>query len=268
MRKTNRLITVLIFIFLYAPMIVLILASFNTGKDITEFEGFTFGQYAELFRDRSLLTLLGNSLIISILSSSIATAFGTVAAVGIHGLKPRMRKTVMGLTNIPMTNPDIVTGISLSLLFVFVGSKMLDQRNSLTFWTLLIAHITFNLPYVILNVMPKLQQMDRSLVDAAMDLGCTPIQSFFKVTLPEILPGVLSGAIMAFTMSLDDFVISYFVTGMDFITLPVEIYNYTKKQIHPKIYAMFTMLFLFIFLLMVVMNLLQLRQDKRKEQGA
>jgi len=266
MRKTNRVITVLIFIFLYAPMIVLILASFNTGKDITEFEGFTFGQYTELFRDRSLLTLLGNSLIISVLSSGIATVFGTVAAVGIHGLKPRLRKTVMGLTNIPMTNPDIVTGISLSLLFVFVGTKMLDQRNALTFWTLLIAHITFNLPYVILNVMPKLQQMDRSLVDAAMDLGCTPLQSFFKVTLPEILPGVLSGAIMAFTMSLDDFVISYFVTGMDFITLPVEIYNYTKKQIHPKIYAMFTMLFLFIFLLMVVMNLLQLRQDKRKEQ--
>ena len=265
MKKTNRIITVLIFIFLYAPMIVLILASFNTGKDITEFEGFTFAQYGELFRDRSLLKLLGNSLIISILASTIATLFGTVAAVGIHGMKPRMRKAVMSLTNIPMTNPDIVTGISLSLLFVFVGTKMLGQRNILTFWTLLIAHITFNLPYVILNVMPKLQQMDRSLQDAAMDLGCTPIQSFFKVSLPEIMPGVISGAIMAFTMSLDDFVISYFVTGLDFITLPVEIYNYTKKQIHPKIYAMFTMLFLFIFVLMVVMNLLQLRQDKRKE---
>ena len=267
MRKTNRLITILIFIFLYAPMVVLILASFNVGKDITDFEGFTFQQYAEVFRDRSLLTLLGNSLIISILASTVATVFGTVAAVGIHGLKPRMRKAVMGLTNIPMTNPDIVTGISLSLLFVFVGSKMLGQRNSLTFWTLLIAHITFNLPYVILNVMPKLQQMDRSLQDAAMDLGCTPIQSFFKVSLPEIMPGVISGAIMAFTMSLDDFVISYFVTGLDFITLPVEIYNYTKKQIHPRIYAMFTMLFLLIFVLMVVMNLLQMRQDnpRRKE---
>ena len=266
MKKTNRLITVLIFIFLYAPMIVLILASFNTGKDITDFEGFTFAQYGELFRDRDLLKLLGNSLIISILASTIATVFGTVAAVGIHGMKPKMRKAVMSLTNIPMTNPDIVTGISLSLLFVFVGTKMLGQRNSLTFWTLLIAHITFNLPYVILNVMPKLQQMDRSLQDAAMDLGCTPIQSFFKVSLPEIMPGVISGAIMAFTMSLDDFVISYFVTGLDFITLPVEIYNYTKKQIHPKIYAMFTMLFLLIFVLMVTMNLLQLRQDKGKER--
>ena len=264
MKRTNRIITVLIFVFLYAPMAVLITASFNVGKDITQFEGFTFQQYVEVFRDRSLLTLLGNSLIISILASAIATAFGTVAAVGIQGLKPRLRKTVMNLTNIPMTNPDIVTGISLSLLFVFVGSKLLGQRDSLTFWTLLIAHITFNLPYVILNVMPKLQQMDRSLVEAAMDLGCTPFQSFFKITLPEIMPGIISGAIMAFTMSLDDFVISYFVTGLDFITLPVEIYNYTKKQLQPKIYAMFTMLFLLIFVLMVIMNLLQLRQDKTK----
>ena len=265
MKKVNRAITVLIFIFLYIPMLVLIVASLNTGKDITEFEGFTLSQYAAVFQDRSLLSLLGNSLLISILASAIATVFGTVAAVGIHGLRPRMRKTVMSLTNIPMTNPDIVTGVSLSLLFVFVGTKMLGQRNSLTFWTLLIAHITFNLPYVILNVMPKLHQMDRSLTEAAMDLGCTPLQSFCKVTLHEILPGVISGAIMAFTMSLDDFVISYFVTGLDFITLPVEIYNYTKKQIQPKIYAMFTMLFLLILVLMVVMNLLQLRQEKRKE---
>ena len=264
MKHLNRIFTILIFIFLYIPMAVLIAASFNVGKDITEFEGFTLMQYAEVFRDRSLLTLLGNSLIISILASAIATVFGTVAAVGISGLSPKLRKPVMALTNIPMTNPDIVTGVSLSLLFVFVGSQMLGQRNSLTFWTLLIAHITFNLPYVILNVMPKLHQMDRSLTEAAMDLGCTPLQSFFKVTLPEIMPGVISGAIMAFTMSLDDFVISYFVTGLDFITLPVEIYNYTKKQIQPKIYAMFTMLFLLIFVLMVIMNLLQLKGDKKQ----
>ena len=264
MKHVNRIFTILIFIFLYAPMAVLIVASFNVGKDITEFEGFTLMQYAEVFRDRSLLTLLGNSLIISILASAIATVFGTVAAVGISGLSPKLRKPVMALTNIPMTNPDIVTGVSLSLLFVFIGSQMLGQRNSLTFWTLLIAHITFNLPYVILNVMPKLHQMDRSLTEAAMDLGCTPLQSFFKVTLPEIMPGVISGAIMAFTMSLDDFVISYFVTGLDFITLPVEIYNYTKKQIQPKIYAMFTMLFLLIFVLMVIMNLLQLKGDKKQ----
>ena len=270
MKHLNRIFTILIFVFLYIPMLVLVVASFNVGKDITEFEGFTLMQYVEVFRDRSLLSLLGNSLIISILASVIATVFGTVAAVGISGLSPKLRKPVMALTNIPMTNPDIVTGVSLSLLFVFVGSQMLGQRNSLTFWTLLIAHITFNLPYVILNVMPKLHQMDRSLTEAAMDLGCTPLQSFFKVTIPEIMPGIISGAIMAFTMSLDDFVISYFVTGLDFVTLPVEIYNYTKKQIQPKIYAMFTMLFLLIFVLMVIMNLLQLKGDKKqvKKGGA
>ena len=266
MKKANRIFTILIFIFLNAPMLVLIVGSFNEGKSLSRFDGFTLNQYAELFRDRDLLKLLGNSLLVSVLASGIATVFGTVAAVGIHNMRPRMRRVVMSLTDIPMTNPDIVTGISLSLLFIFVGGKMLGQRESLTFWTLLIAHITFNLPYVILNVMPKLNQMDNSLTDAAMDLGCTPLQSFFKVTLYEILPGVAAGAIMAFTMSLDDFVISYFVSGMDFVTLPVEIYSYTKKPIPPKIYAMFTLLFLLILGLMIAMNLLQLRSDKKKVQ--
>ena len=172
----------------------------------------------------------------------------------------------MSLTNIPMTNPDIVTGISLSLLFVFIGGKLLGQRESLTFWTLLIAHVTFNLPYVILNVMPKLQQMNPALQDAAMDLGCTPLQAFFKVTLHEIMPGMVAGAIMAFTMSLDDFVISYFVTGSDFMTLPVKIYSETKKPIQPKIYAMFTLLFLLILILMVTMNLVQIRGEQNKSK--
>ena len=264
MKKTNRVLTILMFVFLYIPMIVLVVASFNTGKDITHFEGFTLNRYVELFQDEHLLNLLRNSIVVSVLSTFVATTFGTVAAIGIHNLKPKMRKVVMSLTNIPMTNPDIVTGVSLSLLFVFVGSKLLGQRDALTFWTLLIAHITFNLPYVILNVMPKLQQMDHSLRDAAMDLGCTPLQAFYKVTLHEIMPGVISGAIMAFTMSLDDFVISYFVSGLDFVTLPVEIYSYTKKPIQPKIYAMFTLLFGLIFVLMLTMNLLQIRADRTK----
>ena len=266
MKKTNRIITILIFLFLYVPMIVLIVGSFNTGKSLSSFEGFTFRQYAELFKDDDLIALLGNSLLISILATLTATVFGTFAAVGIHSLKPKMRKLVLSLTNIPMTNPDIVTGISLSLLFVFIGTGMLGRKESLNFWTLLIAHITFNLPYVILNVMPKLQQMNPALQDAAMDLGCTPLQSFFKVTIHEIMPGIVSGAIMAFTMSLDDFVISYFVTGSGFVTLPVKIYSFTKKPIHPKIYAMFTLLFLLIFVLMVTMNLLQLNADKRKSK--
>ena len=267
MKKSGRLVTILIFVFLYIPMAVLIVASFNTGKDITRFEGFTLQQYVELFRDKDLLELLGNSVLIALLSTGISVAFGTMAAVGIHNLKPKMRKVVLSLTNIPMTNPDIVTGVSLSLLFVFVGTGLLGQRESLNFGTLLIAHVTFGLPYVILNVMPKLSQMDKSLVDAAMDLGCTPIQSFFKVTLHEIMPGIVAGFIMAFTMSLDDFVISYFVTGMDFVTLPVEIYSYTKKPIPPKVYALFTILFLLIFVMLVTMNLLQMRAEKRKANG-
>ncbi len=266
MKKTNKLFTVLIFAFLYIPMLVLVVGSFNTGKNLAVFEGFTFRQYFELFQDKDLLRLLGNSLLIAILSTAVSTAFGTFAAVGIHNLNPKMRNVVMSVTNIPMTNPDIVTGISLSLLFVFLGSHMLGQKDSLNFWTLLLAHITFSLPYIILNVMPKLKQMDPALQDAAMDLGCTPVQSFFKVTLHEIMPGIVSGAIMAFTMSLDDFVISYFVTGSGFITLPVEIYSYTKKPIHPKVYAMFTLLFVMIFLLMVTMNLLQIRAEKKKEE--
>ena len=267
MKKANRILTILMFIFLYIPMVVLIVASFNTGKDITHFEGFTFKQYAELFRDEDLLGLLGNSILIALLSTAISVAFGTLAAVGIHSLKPKMRNAVMSLTNIPMTNPDIVTGVSLSLLFVFVGTGLLGNRESLNFWTLLLAHVTFGLPYVILNVMPKLQQMNPALTDAAMDLGCTPVQAFFKVIIHEIMPGILAGGIMAFTMSLDDFVISYFVTGSDFVTLPVEIYSYTKKPIHPKIYAMFTLLFGLIFVLMLTMNLVQYKAEQKKDRS-
>ena len=228
MKHFNRTVTILVFIFLYIPMILLAVASFNTGLDIATFKGFTLRQYANLFKDSTLLTLLR-----------------------------------MTLTNIPMTNPDIVTGVALALLFAFTGT-MLRINSILSFWTLLIAHITFNLPDVILNVMPKLQQMDKDLVEAALDLGCTPTQAFTKVVIHEIMPGIISGALMAFTMSLDDFVISYFVTGSSFITLPVEIYNYVKKPIQPKIYALFTLMFLAILILMSVMNLLQAKSDKNR----
>ena len=263
MKKLNKVYTALIFLFLYLPMFVLIVASFNTGKDITDFEGFTLSQYAELFRDHKLLPLLGNSLEMALLSSLIATGMGTAAAMGIHRMRPRLRSAILTVTNIPMTNPDIVTGVSLSLLFVFIGALM-RNNTILGFWTLLIAHVTFNLPYVILNVMPKLTQMDPALHEAALDLGCTPFQAFRKVTLYEIMPGVISGAIMAFTMSLDDFVISYFVYGPSYVTLPVEIYNYTKKPLQPKIYALFTLLFAMILLLMILMNVLQARAERRK----
>lgn len=263
MKKASKVITVLVFIFLYFPIVILAVASFSSGTDIAIFKEFTFSRYAELFKDSTLLNLARNSAIIAIVSTIIATALGTAAAVGINRMGKKTRRLVMGMTNIPITNPDIVTGVSLALMFAFTGT-ILKLNSVLGFWTLLIAHVTFNLPYVILNVMPRITQMDPNLTDAAMDLGCTPAKAFFKVTLHEIMPGVIAGALMSFTMSLDDFVISYFVTGFGFVTLPVEIYNYTKKPIHPKVYALFTLLFLVILILMIVMNILQARSENRK----
>ncbi len=265
MKKFSRIFTIIIFLFLYLPMIVLCIASFNRGTDVANWKGFTLDQYAELFQDGTLLPLLGNSFLIAVVAALIATILGTMAAVGIHSMKRKPKALAMMLTNIPMTNPDIVTGVSLALLFAFAG-VMLKKNNIMGFGTLLIAHITFDMPYVILSVMPKLTQMDPDLQEAALDLGCTPVQAFFKVVIHEILPGIISGAIMAFTMSLDDFVISYFVYGPSFVTLPVEIYNYTKKPLQPKIYALFTLLFLVILLLMILMNVLQARDSRRSRQ--
>lgn len=262
MKTASKVFTVAVFAFLYIPMLVLAVASFNTGSDLAVFKEFTFGNYRALFRDHVLLPLLLNSLIVAVLSSLLATVLGTAAALGIQKMGRRQRRLTMALTNIPLTNPEIVTGVSLALLFAFVG-QALKMHSIMGFGTLLIAHVTFNLPYVILSVQPKLHQLDENLSEAAMDLGCTPVQAFFKVILHEIFPGIVSGALMAFTMSLDDFVISYFVYGADFVTLPVEIYNYTKKPLQPKIYALFTLLFLAIMLVMLVMNLLQARDSAR-----
>lgn len=262
MKRFNKIFTVIVLFFLYVPMIVLAVGSFNSGMDIAIFKGFTFDNYKELFRDSVLLPLLLNSVIIAVLSSVIATILGTCASLGIHSMGPRLRSFTMGVTNIPMTNPEIVTGVSLALLFAFAGT-MMKINNIFGFATLLIAHITFNLPYVILSVMPKLRQMDPNLREAALDLGCTPWQAFYKVVIHEITPGIISGALMAFTMSLDDFVISYFVYGPKFVTLPVEIYNYTKKPLQPKIYALFTLLFAAILIVMIIMNLLQAKDEKQ-----
>ena len=266
MRKASKVFTVLVFLFLYLPMLVLAVASFNRGNDPQVFKGFTLGNYAALFQDGVLLPLLLNSVIVALISSLLATVLGTAATLGIQRMKPGLRRFTMALTNIPLTNPEIVTGVSLALLFAFAGQAM-KLKSIMGFWTLLIAHITFNLPYVILSVQPKLLQMDENLTEAALDLGCTPMRAFWKVILPEIMPGVISGMLMSFAMSLDDFVISYFVYGPNFVTLPVEIYNYTKKPLHPKIYALFTLLFLAILVVMTVMNLLQAR-DSAKQRGS
>ena len=254
----------IVYLFLYAPIVVMIFFSFNSAKSTTKFEGFSLKWYAELFNKPEVIEALVNTLILALASAAVATLLGTLAAVGMNMVKNRAFSSgMMMVTNIPMMNPDIVTGVSLMLLFVFVG-RLMGAADSLSFVTLLIAHITFNLPYVILNVLPKLRQMDNSLVEAAMDLGCTPVSAFFKVVLPEIMPGIFSGALMAFTLSLDDFVISYFTSGADFQTLPLYMYSITRKNVKPDLYALSTIVFVVILLLLLLSNVIQIKSEKRK----
>ena len=255
MKKASKIYTALIMVFLFAPIAILLLFSFNESKSLSVFAGFSFKWYQELFRDGDTLESVKNTLILACAASSIATVMGTAASVGINKLRNKyIRASFDTVTNIPMTNPDIITGISLMLMFVFIGTR-LGKSASLSFWTLLISHVTFCLPYVILQVLPKLRQMDPSLPEAAMDLGCTPLQAFFKAVLPEIMPGIVTGMIMAFTMSLDDFVISYFTQGSGFQTLPIRIYSMTKKTVTPKMYALATIIFFVILALLLISNL-------------
>ena len=255
MKRASKIYTALIMVFLFAPIAILLLFSFNESKSLSVFAGFSFKWYQELFRDGDTLESVKNTLILACAASAIATVMGTAASVGINKLRNKyIRASFDTVTNIPMTNPDIITGISLMLMFVFIGTR-LGKSASLSFWTLLISHVTFCLPYVILQVLPKLRQMDPSLPEAAMDLGCTPLQAFFKAVLPEIMPGIVTGMIMAFTMSLDDFVISYFTQGSGFQTLPIRIYSMTKKTVTPKMYALATIIFFVILALLLISNL-------------
>ena len=254
MKVLSKLYLILVFIFLYAPIAVMILISFNSGESTTEMQGLSLHWYREMFRDRATLEALKNTLVLSISAAILSTVIGTFAAVGIDRMRNRfMRGALMSVTNIPMMNPDIVTGISLMLLFVFVGT-LLGLESYLSFWTLLIAHVTFNLPYVILSVLPKLKQMDKNIPEAALDLGCTPAKSFFKVELPFIMPGIVTGFIMAFTLSFDDFVISNFTSGSSYETLTIHIYSMIKKSVKPDIYALSTLIFAAVLLLLVVYN--------------
>lgn len=239
---------------LFTPIAVMVFFSFNAGKSTAVFSGFSFKWYAELIKNSEILNALKNSLILAVASSALATLIGTAAAFGIHHMKSKHgRRGLMTVTNIPIMNPEIITGISMMFTFVFVGG-LLGLTTKLNFWTMLIAHVTFCLPYVILNVLPKFKQMDRSLPEAALDLGCTHVQSFFKVQLPAIMPGVITGLIMSFTLSLDDFVISYFTSGTDFQTLPIVIYSMTKKSVKPTIYALSTIIFAIILVLLLISN--------------
>lgn len=256
----------LVMLFLYLPIIMLIVLSFNGTNSTSVIQGFSTKWYVELFKDSATITALTNTLILAVTSAITATVIGTLAAVGIDKMKKGVVKSsVMTVTNIPMMNPEIVTGVSMMLLFVFIGS-ILGASGVLGFWTLFIAHVTFSLPYVILNVLPKLRQTDANLSQAAQDLGCPPIKAFIKVVLPSILPGVIAGLIMAFTLSFDDFIISYFVSGPKFQTLPIRIFSMTKKRVTPDMYALSTIMFLVILVLLVLVNVLQAQGDNRKEK--
>lgn len=264
MKHLDRAVTAFVYIFLYAPILVMMFFSFNASNSTSLFAGFSTKWYAELFTRRDVMNALKNTLILAVSSSLIATVLGTVAAVGVYNLRRRWTKNVLlTVNNLPMMNPDIVTGVSLMLLFVFVG-RLLGAKESVGFVTLLIAHITFNVPYVLLNVLPKLRQTDRQLVEAAMDLGCTPVRAFFKVVLPAIFPGIASGAVMAFTLSLDDFVISNFTAGK-FQTLPLFLYSMTKKRVKPDMFALSTIVFMVILVLLLTSNLLQIRAEKKQK---
>ena len=277
----NRVFTTLVFLFLYAPILLLIVFSFNEGSSNSVWTGFSLHWYKELFNDRLIMRSVYTTLLVSLIATVIATFAGTFAAIGFYALRRRHRNFLTTVNNIPMMNADIVTGVAMCLFFVaffglwsdfaaWINSIQslfeLPTRLTLGFGTLLIAHITFNIPYVILSVSPKLRQMDKNLVDAAMDLGCTWMQAFWKVILPEIKPGIVSCALTAFTMSVDDFIISYFTAGSSSSTLAMTIYGMTKKRVTPEINAISTLLFVTVLALLVITNVREARQEQLEHQ--
>ena len=244
----------IVFFLLYIPIAVLIIFSFNGAGSLAEFSGFTFDWYAELFQDEEAFSSLKNSLILAVCSSVIATVIGTLGALSLSRMRNRYVKgAINSMTNVPMMNPDIVTGVSVMLLFVALAG-ILGSRSIFGFGTMLIAHVTFNLPYVLLSVMPRFKQLDRSLSEAAQDLGCTPARAFFKVELPQIVPGIISGLMLGFTMSLDDFVISHFVSSPDFQTLPLYVYNQTSHNVKFSMYALCSLIVLVILGVLITVN--------------
>lgn len=258
-----KVLNVLVFLFLYLPIAVLIIFSFNDSKSRTVWSGFSLHWYEELFQDEEILSAFSTTITVSVLAAVIATVLGTAAAIGFHSMKRKPRHLLMTINNIPMTNADIITGVSLMLLFVFTGNLL---GFSLGFGTLLVAHITFNIPYVVLAVLPKLRQLNPNLGEAAMDLGATPWQAFWKVLMPELRPGILNGLLIAFTLSIDDFVISYFTAGSEVATLAMQIYAMTRKRISPEVNALSTILFVTVLTLLLIVNFREMHQSKQAEK--
>ncbi len=252
----------IIFLFLYAPIFVLIVFSFNSSKSRSVFSEFTFKWYAELFRDSEIMGAFANTLIVAVISSVAATVLGTLAAVAIRNFGKKTRSVIMNVTYLPIINPEIVTGVSLMMLFVILSGVIGFEMG---FFTVLIAHITFNVPYIILSVLPKLRQMDIGVYEAALDLGCPPGRAFFKVVIPQIMPGIVSGFLMALTFSIDDFIITYFTSGSSFQTLPVLIYSMTRKRVSPKINALSAVLFLFVLIVLIVTNIADAKRGEKNK---
>ncbi|MBQ6570627.1 MAG: ABC transporter permease [Clostridia bacterium] len=266
MKILSKIYFYLVFAFLYIPIIVMIVFSFNTTRYRTaNFEGFTLKWYEELFKNDEIMEALGVSLSIAVIAAIVSTILGTLAAIGVFAMKGKLRSSIMTVNNIPMVNPEIVTGVSLLLLFVFIYSSVGILKPG--YITLLIAHITFCVPYVLLSVLPKLRQMNPNLYEAALDLGCHPVRAFFKVVMPEIMPGIITGLIMSFTLSLDDFVISYFTSGSSIQTLPLLIYSMTKKNVKPTIFALSTLMFAVIFVLLLAVNIKQIKDAAGKSKN-
>lgn len=262
MKKISKNIyMVIVFIFLYAPIGVLILNSFNASKSRTVWTGFTLDWYKKLFTNDLIISSLINTLIIAVIATVISTVLGTAAAVGISGMKRFTRSLIIDITYMPILNPEIVTGVSLMLLFV-------AMKLNFGYVSLVLAHITFCVPYVILNVLPKLRQMDNSLYDAAMDLGCNPAKAMIKVVIPEIMPGIITGALMSFTYSIDDFVVSYFTHGASAQPLSITIYSMTRRKVSPEINALSAIIFVVVLLVLLIMNIHDINAEKksRKEQ--
>ena len=274
MKKAGaRIYTFLIFLFLYAPILVLVVFSFNASKSKAVWAGFTLDWYRQLFQNDMILNALAVTLAVSALAAVISTVMGTAAAIGFRNLRRRFRSICLTVNNIPLTNADIITGVSMMLLFLLAVSAWNGSLGQLTgvkwsmgFLTLLISHIAFDVPYVILSVMPKLSQLDPNIYEAAQDLGDHGFHAFYKVILPEIMPGVINGLIMAFTLSIDDFVISYFTAGSTTQTLSMVIYSMAKKRVSPEINALSTLMFLVVVALMVLVNLRQARQERMEKR--
>ena len=263
---TSKIYMAIIFLFLYAPIVVMTVFSFNNSSSTYQMSGFTTYWWKEMFANSAAMDALKNTLVLAVATSAVSTVLGVLAAVGLFNSKNKLyKRAMMSTTNIPMMNPEIVTGISMMLLFVFAGT-LINVSQVLGFWTILIAHVTFCLPYVILNVIPKLRQFDMNVYEAAVDLGCKPFNAFIKVVLPEIMSGIITGCVMSFTLSLDDFIISYFTNGPSFQTLPIYIFSLTKKRVKPDMFALSTLMFAVILVLLVLMNMAQSRSERKGEK--